>query len=216
MPEGCSLRVDADVAAIVFDLDGTLYVNRDLAGAIHCAACRFVGGLLAISPEEADLRIREEKAKILAETSFAAPLSGACRRLGVDIRGLHAFFAREINPEPFLSADDDVIDLLRELSPSIDLVVYTNNNRTLTSRILQKLGMAELFRRIYTIEDSWQPKPNLGFLQSIVADIGLPPERLLFVGDRYDIDLRLPEGLGAQVLLTRTVDDLQCLRRLVA
>lgn len=212
----CLLSDDNNVAAIIFDLDGTLYVNRDLGRAIHDAACRFTGMVLGLSPEEADLRIQEEKAKLFNETGFAAPLSGACARLGVNIRDLHSYFATEISPEPFLVRDDEIVKLLHELSRFLHLVVYTNNNCELTRRILSALGMSELFSRIYTIEDSWQPKPNPAFLQSIIAEIGFPVQQLLFVGDRYDIDLRLPAGLGSQVLLTASTTDLFCLRKLIS
>ena len=34
------------------------------------------------------------------------------------------------------------------------------------------------------------------------------------MGDRFDIDLRLPEQRGCPVLLTKTIDDLMALERL--
>ena len=45
--------------------------------------------------------------------------------------------------------------------------------------------------------------------------IWLPAEAVLFVGDRYDIDLRLPEQQGCPVLLTKTIDELMQLQTLL-
>jgi hypothetical protein len=42
------------------------------------------------------------------------------------------------------------------------------------------------------------------------------PDETLFAGDRYDIDLRLPQEMGATVRLVGSLDDLQALESLCA
>jgi putative hydrolase of the HAD superfamily len=65
-----------------------------------------------------------------------------------------------------------------------------------------------MFRRIYTIDDTWKAKPDEGILERILADAGLRPSEALFVGDRYDVDLRLPEQLGCPVFLSQGIEQL--------
>ncbi len=204
------------IKAIVFDLDGTLYVSRELGEEIAAAAARYVAGLRAIIPEEADRLIRETKAELSARTGFRSTLSHAVAELGGDLRELHRRFAAEIDPAPFLERDERVIRLLRELAGRAELVLYTNNNHSLAGRILDGLGLGEAFRRVVTIEESWRPKPDREVLEGIIRGTGVRPAECLFVGDRYDIDLRLPAELGCQVYLSRSVDELLALHSIMS
>ena len=70
------------------------------------------------------------------------------------------------------------------------------------------LGLKGLFRRIYAIDDTWKGKPDEGMLDRILADAGLTPSEALFVGDRYDVDLRLPEQRGCPVYLSQSIEQL--------
>jgi putative hydrolase of the HAD superfamily len=135
--------------------------------------------------------------------------------LGGDIRELHRRFADEINPEPFLSPDERVVKLLKSLGSRFDLSIYTNNNRPLSARIMMLIGVAGLFRQVSTIEDSWRPKPDSKALEKVYRAIGRKPGECLFIGDRYDIDLRLPAEKGSAVFLATSVEELFPLEKLL-
>lgn len=197
---------------IVFDLDGTLYVDRELAQAIHQSACRYIAGLRSVTMEEADRLIRSTKERLTAATGWRTPLSGACRELGGDLPALHRHFAEEIDPAALISPDSRVNELLSALAEQYGLYIYTNNNRFLTDRIVRTLGLPDVFRHTFTIEDTWCPKPDRESLERHLAVIGAEADECLFVGDRYDIDLRLPESLGSRVFLSRSVDELLTLQ----
>ena len=70
------------------------------------------------------------------------------------------------------------------------------------------MGLRGLFRRIYAIDDTWKAKPDESMLDRILAEAGLKPSEALFVGDRYDVDLRLPEQRGCPVYLSQSVEQL--------
>lgn len=199
------------IGAIVFDLDGTLYVNDQLGGEIAACADRYVAQLRGITTAEAERLIGETREMLAARTGHASSLSHACMELGGDLRELHRRFAAEIAPEGLLSRDERVVALLRGLAERFGLYLYTNNNRSLSGRITEALGVSGLFARVFTIEDSWRPKPDRGVIETILREIGKRPAECLFVGDRYDIDLRLPEELGCRVYLSRSVDELLAL-----
>ena len=101
-----------------------------------------------------------------------------------------------------------MIELLKALGEKFELFIYTNNNRSLSARIMDLLGFSGLFRQAFTIETSWRPKPDRATLENILAEIGRKPIECLFVGDRYDIDLRLPAEMGCGIFLVKSVEEL--------
>ena len=194
--------------AMVFDLDGTLYVNGDLGREISLCACCYIADLRGVSVAEADALIRATRQSISTETGTETTLSRTCLKLGGDLRELHRRLAEEIRPERFLARDERVVKLLQVLGRRFELFIYTNNNRRLSARIMESIGVAGLFRQVLTIEDSWQPKPDREALEKIYTTIGRRPAECLFVGDRYDIDLRLPATMGSAVFLATSAEEL--------
>ncbi|HTP65037.1 MAG TPA: HAD family hydrolase [Geobacteraceae bacterium] len=205
----------AEIKALVFDLDGTLYVNGDFGREIRLCACRYIAGLKGTTIEEADRLIRETKKRLAAASGVESTLSHACIELGGNLRELHRRFAEEITPEPFLARDERVTNLLLSLGKRFDLSIYTNNNRLLSERIMSAIGVAGLFRRVLTIEDGWRPKPDPEALETVYRLIGRKPAECMFVGDRYDIDLRLPAAMGSTVFLATSVEELLPLNKLL-
>jgi putative hydrolase of the HAD superfamily len=204
-----------ELKALVFDLDGTLYVNNDLGREINICACRYISELKGMAVAEAKELLRETKKRLSAESGIDSTLSHACMALGGDLQELHRRFADEIVPEPFLSRDDRVVRLLQSLGSKYELSIYTNNNRRLSTRIMDAIGVTGLFRQVLTIEDYWQPKPDRGALEKIYQALGRKPAECLFIGDRYDIDLRLPAIMGSTVFLATSVEELLPLNKLL-
>lgn len=207
--------MQGEIKAMVFDLDGTLYVNGDLGREINLCACRYIAELRGISVAEADALISATRQAISAETGTETTLSSTCLKLGGDLQELHRRLGDEIRPERFLARDERIVKLLQILGSIFELFIYTNNNRRISARIMECLGVAGLFRQVLTIEDSWQPKPHRGALEKIYSTIGRKPGECLFVGDRYDVDLRLPAAMGSTVFLATGAEELFPLAKLV-
>jgi putative hydrolase of the HAD superfamily len=196
------------IHAIIFDLDGTLYINDGLAREVQQAACRFVARLRGIEPDAAADLIRETRVRLSQASGIDTPLTSVCSELGGSPRQFHEAITPAVNPELHLKPDERVSTLLASLRKRYELYIYTNNNRTLSGRTLSALGISGLFNGVFTIEDTWRPKPDRSALRALLASIGRLPEECLFVGDRYDIDLRMPADMGAAVMLISGVDDL--------
>jgi putative hydrolase of the HAD superfamily len=145
---------------------------------------------------------------LIEERDEIPTLSAVCGELGGNMRDLHAFFEVCLQPEAYLTRDQRVITLLKNLTKNHSLYLFTNNNRALTTRIIDCLGLNGMFRRIYAIDDTWKAKPDEGMLDRILAEAGLLPSQALFVGDRYDVDLRLPEQRGCPVYLSQNIEQL--------
>lgn len=200
---------------IVFDLDGTLYVSHSFAATIQEQAAVYMAAARGISPDEAQMLIDATRARLAEESGTVQTLSAVCTALGGTVRDLHAWFEQRLRPEAHLMRDERVVALLSHLGERFGLYLYTNNNRVLTMRILEYLGLDGLFSRVFAIDDAWRAKPDEGMLERILATIGRVPAEVLFVGDRYDVDLRLPEQKGCPVFLSQNVEQLLRLEELL-
>ncbi len=203
------------IRAIVFDLDGTLYVCDEFAALIQEAAVDYLAGVRGESRDDVRSLMAATRVRLAEESGTVQTLSAVCAALGGSIPALHAWFEQQLHPESYLVRNERVIDLLQRLSKRFPLYVYTNNNLGLTTRILELLGLADLFSAIFTIDDDWRAKPDEERLGQILARIGRAPAEVLFVGDRYDVDLRLPEQTGCPIFLSRSVDQLLRLAGLI-
>jgi putative hydrolase of the HAD superfamily len=198
--------------AIVFDLDGTLYQDDRLGEEVHQSACRYVASLRGISVAEAEALLQQKRS---CADSSGGTLSHAVVTLGGTLEELHRHFSAEVHPETLLSLDPRVPQLLKRLARRYELYLYTNNNRTLSGRIMAQIGVEHHFKEVFTIEDQWRPKPDREVLKDILQRIGRQPAETLFVGDRYLVDLKEPEALGCAILETRTVEELLTLGQLL-
>jgi len=197
--------------SIIFDLDGTLYSSRELAAEINRVAAEGLALQLGIDPESAKRLLSGAKAALQERTGWEATLSAACLELGCDIRRLHGYLAEQVSPEKYLVRDDRVVEMLERLRRNYRLYLYTNNNRSLTDRIIRSIGVAGLFSEIFSIEDFWRGKPDRLALAKLFAAAGAEPVECIFVGDRYDVDLRLPEEHGCKVWHATNIDELLAL-----
>jgi putative hydrolase of the HAD superfamily len=208
--------LQSDIKAVIFDLDGTLYVSNGLGGEISRVACRYLAELKGITSDEAEALIRQTKETLSQASCSDATLSQAILALGGDLRALHNRFADEIYPRNYLTRNQRVVELLKALGGRFEIYLYTNNNRRLSAEIMNQIGVSGIFRHVFTIEDSWRPKPDRDSLENILRMIGKKPGECLFVGDRYDVDLRLPATLGCSVFLVNSVVELLSIAKLLS
>lgn len=205
-----------DIRAIVFDLDGTLYVCERFAAEIKDASVIFIAGVRQISHNDAEMLMAATRQRLAEESGTAPTISAVCTELGGRVQELHRFFESTLRPEAYLVRDERVIKLLERLTKRFSLYVYTNNNRILTARIMNYLGLDGVMSGIFTIDDTWRGKPDEKMVTGLLEKIGLDPNEALFVGDRYDVDLRLPDQLGCPVYLSQTLEQLLRLEELLA
>ena len=203
------------IVGIVFDLDGTLYVCERYAAEIQAAAAGYTGALMQISSAEAGLVMAATRLRLTEENGTVPTISAVCTELGGSLPDLHRFFGQNLHPENYLVRDERVIRLLERLAEKFTLAIYTNNTRALSARILNCLGLDGLAADIFTIDDTWRGKPDEEMVCRVLEVLKLSPEEALFVGDRYDVDLRVPEQLGCPVYLSQQLEQLLRLEELL-
>lgn len=201
--------------SIVFDLDGTLYVNEGVRDEIEQVACDLVASGRGLTTAQGCHVLRSTRQKLTEEAGCEPALSLVCAELGIELAEFHQALQDRVRPELYLNNDTALQHLLSSLAERYNLFIYTNNNYPLAQKILALLGVEHLFNRLYTIEFCWQPKPDSQALDQVLNDIGGPPESFLFIGDRQHIDLLPPAEKGISTLLVRQVADLLQIHKLL-
>ncbi len=205
----------SQIRSIVFDLDGTLYVNKEVGEEIEQTACRLIAKSRGVPREEGCGLLRHAREQLSAMHGPVTSLNRICIEMGIDLREFHDALQRQVHPERHLFPDPLLQALLGSLGERCRLYLYTNNNYFLSRKILTLLGVENFFDKLFPIEFCWRPKPDPEALQLVLEDIGGPPESFLFVGDREHVDLLPPAELGIATLLVREVADLQQIQQLL-
>ncbi len=179
--------------AILFDLDNTLYpAERELFNLIDVRINRYMHEVAGIALGEVDLLRRRYW------IDYGVTLQGLIRHHGVD-------------PEDYLEYVHDVdigsrieVDLeLRAALRGVTLrkVVFTNGSSGHARRVLTRLGVEDLFERIYDIRIAgYQPKPFAEPYHRVLEHLGVDPRRCVMVEDSLE-NLRTAKALGMGTIL---------------
>lgn len=159
----------------VFDLDNTLYpASNGLMAEVSSRMTQFVAHLLGVAPDEA---LVEQKQLF--------------RKHGTTLRGLMEKYA--VDPWSFLEFVHQVD--YGQVTPSPRLAsalaalpgrkfVYTNASTSHAARVLERLGVAEMFDGVFDVAAAeWQPKPHPTGYQTLIARHRIAPDRSVMVED---------------------------------
>ncbi|MDE2710653.1 MAG: HAD family hydrolase [Acidobacteriota bacterium] len=163
----------ADIAAVSFDVDGTLYSDRWLRTRVGWEAVR--RGSLR------DLRTLANRRD---------PASDASARLAAEARILIPVIRR-------LGPRSGVAELLDRLRP-YTLVAVSDFD---PEARLEALGLRGVFERVYAAERHGALKPDPRVFHAVLADLGIPAAALLHVGNRADTDGGAARAAGCRALI---------------
>lgn len=191
-----------DVQAVTFDLDGTLYDARSLRWRFALAN---LGQLRAV---RVALKVREELRDAEFEDGEAYRLEEARRvaeRLEVSVDEARARVDRLLGERLTLAlaAAGPRPDARAALQRMIDLGIRVGvvSDYAVDDK-LQVLGLAELPWQARIAADALGAlKPNKRCYLASAAALGLPPERILHIGDRVDTDVEGARAAGLKALL---------------
>lgn len=162
--------------AILFDLDNTLYTEE--SGIFDLIDQRMNEWLIS------RLQVPPEEVNHFRHHYFM--------KYGTTLRGL--MLHHNVNPHDFLEYVHDVpvrefLSADRELRDTLSLiqtrkVIFTNSDRKHANRILDALGVLDLFEKIFDIEAmQFIPKPNPEPYQMVLQYLKAPPEQCLLIDD---------------------------------
>lgn len=202
--------------AVTFDLTGTL-IHTPRLGAIYSEVLGRYG--VVVAPARAARLVGEVWRELgcaehPAHDRFAAHPQGArgwwarllerlCERLEVAPPGPFAaaeLFARFAQPdawETYPEVDAVLGELRRD---GLRLAVVSNWDERLPG-LIERLGLARHFAAVVYSQEIGAEKPDRRIFAAALERLGLPPARVLHVGDRRRQDLEGARAVGMRALL---------------
>lgn len=185
--------------AVAFDLDGTLIDSApDIAFALDCALRE--AGLRSFGLTEVRRWIGDGPDVLIGHALVAQGLGDASAELraqlraGFDIATLQAPLARGA----VFSGIDHVLTQLARVMP---LVVVTNKPTALAKAVLAAARLLPHVCAVFGADAPEQRKPAPHLLLAASRRLGVPPERLLMVGDGpADVRAARAAGCGAALV----------------
>jgi len=183
------------IKAVVFDVDGTLYKSERYVDHLADAICQTLSELLSKPLEEARKIFHELRSEF-------GSISLGLKKLGID----RAFFYEELIdklvPEAIIPARPELTSLFKGLRRAgIKIGCHTNSSRRLAERVLAALGVdLGLIDVLVTCNDA-EPKPLPDGYLKILRLLDLEPGEVLYVGDRWRVELEPAKRLGMRTAL---------------
>ena len=201
-----------EVRALVFDMDLTLYTNAEYGQyQVDCLVER-LGKLRGLSFEEMNLEMEAaRKAWALSHNGKRPSLSNLLLQYGITMEDNVRWREECCEPEKFIKEDARLKESLEILSRSYILGVVTNNPVLVARKTLAALGVEAYFPILIGLDTCMTPKPHKTPFMKFSELSGCPPEACVSIGDRYDIDLDIPLGLGMGGILVDGVQDVYSL-----
>jgi len=166
------------VSLVVFDLDGTLVDSlADLAGAANATLARLAPEATALSLTEVRSFVGDGAGKLVSR-SLAARGVAANRQEALSIF-MTAYRGRLLAETRLY---DGIADVLDAIAPGRTLAVLSNKPGELCRTILDGLGVATRFARVWGGDDA-PKKPDPAGLSRLVAELGATRATTLMIGD---------------------------------
>jgi len=200
-------------AAILFDMDSTLYTNPEYARSQIDLPIEKLARLRGIPFSQMNDEIKQYRAGWAKEhNGQAVSLGNIFKAFGIDIDENVKWREELYQPEQYLSKDMRLRSALEQLISVSIMAVVTNNPVSIAERTLRALGVEDLFRtrtvvRIIGLDTCGVSKPHEAPFMRAAVLCGATPDTCVSVGDRYDIDIALPLELGMGGILVDGVED---------
>jgi len=183
------------IKAVVFDLDGTLYESEEYVRQLMTGIRDTLADLLSITAREADELLREVRSRL-------GSITLGLRELGISRSAFYDALLRRLDPGKHIKPRPELLKLFSNLRRmGLKLGCHTNASRALAEKVLEALGVSpEVFDVMITCDDA-DPKPTLEGYLKILDLLNLKPEEVLYVGDRWRVELEPAKKLGMRTAL---------------
>ena len=195
-------------AAILFDVDSTLYTNPEYARSQIDLPIEKLARLRGITFDQMNDEMNQYRDNwVKTHNGQGISHGNIFKAFGVSISESVKWREELCQPEQYLSQDTRLRSTLEQLSSRFALSVVTNNPVSVAKRTLRALGVEDMFHIIIGLDTCGVSKPHVDILTRAAVLCNVPIDSCVSVGDRYDIDICLPLELSMGGILVDGVED---------
>ena len=192
-----SLNSTKNIAAIVWDLDGTLYpADSDLSEAINNKLFEKITQKLECSQAEA---LKQYEAVYNQLHSNTRTLN----HFGINGEAFFISVWQELDLPKYIGPNPKLALLFKSHSLPQKQIIFTNTNTQETvANKLAAIGIDPAsFDAIYTSIEAGHHKPDPDAFIYVCEQLQLPAEKLVYVGDRERVDIEGAKNVGMKTIL---------------
>ena len=171
-----------------------------------------------MTADEARRMVADYRKKFAAEHEGSkVSLGNTLLAFGVPIEQSVQWRRELLEPADFLGRDEKLIESLKILQAKYQLICVTNNPVLPARKTLDAIGVSDFFPEIVGLDTCFKSKPALGPFQTAVERLSksacasgrgsISAENIVAVGDRYDMDIKLPLEMGMGGILVSGVEE---------
>ena len=183
------------VKAVIFDLDGTLYKSEKYVRQLIDGIRDTIAEILSVNSEEAENVIQELRLKF-------GSITLGLRSLGVERSMFYDRLVRKLTPEKLIKPNPSMLEMLLEFKRmGLKIGCHTNASRRLAEKVFKALQIdLRIFDVLVTCDDA-DPKPTPSGYLKILKVLKLEPSEVVYVGDRWRVELEPAKRLGMKAIL---------------
>jgi phosphoglycolate phosphatase/putative hydrolase of the HAD superfamily len=205
------------VEGIIFDMDNTLYTHEGYARHQEDVLVERLAAELAVGKSEAVERVRLSRSRLTHANGGKKPSLGTVfLDLGISIATSVVWRNTLIEPERYLKPDPKLRAVLEVLGNRHGLAIVTNNPVEIARRTLAAVGVDGLVPFIVGLDSTGVSKPDPAAFRIAAERLSCPFERVVSVGDRFEIDIEPALELGMAGLLVDGVEEVYALPNYLA
>jgi len=183
------------IKAVIFDLDGTLYKSESYVRQLIDGIRDTIAEILSISSQEAEKLVQELRLKF-------GSITLGLRSLGVERSMFYDRLVRKLTPEKLIKPNPSMLEMLLEFKRmGLKIGCHTNASRRLAEKVFKALQIdSRIFDVLVTCDDA-DPKPTPSGYLKILEVLKLKPDEVVYVGDRWGVELEPAKRLGMKTVL---------------
>ena len=203
-----ALPLTLENAAIIFDMDGTLYTHEEYLQSQIDLPIRRLAHVQGKKYEQMKTEIDQYRKNWAdSRNGQLISLGNTFVAFGISIEENIRWREDLLHPENFLAKDKQLRLALQVLASRFSLVVATNNPVSVAVRTLSVLGVDDILEKIVGLDTCGVSKPDKSIFLKAAELCNTVPRQCISVGDRFDIDIALPLELGMGGILVDGVVD---------
>lgn len=188
--------------AIAFDLDDTLYPERDYALSGFSAVATWAEAALGMPQEQVYDELKGLFAAGVRRTTFNQWLEGHGLASETWLAEMVNQFRQHV---PELDPFPEVVELLRGLHGSYRLAILTQGYASGQRSKIKALDVEHYFEKILILAETEreQWKPNRKAFERLLTELDLPADQVVYVGDNPEKDFYGARQVGIRTVRVR-------------